>query len=197
MDEAMPLAFSGSRSRNQLVFNTELPLVRIVERNRYRTALIAFQRQRRTLMATEDTIVAGVRTQIRQLRVVAENYKITQRSVELAYLQVENSRDTFIAPPTPTAPQLGTGTATGGNAGSNAALTQQLLEAQRNLVQAQNDLMTTWVNYLTTRMQLYRDLELMPLDGRGVWTDDVETCHCPPDRPQSQPRADAEPAQRP
>lgn len=176
--QAKPFAFDGSRSRHQLAFNAELPLVRIVERNSYRASLIGWQRQRRTLMATEDTIVAGARAQLRQLRVLAENYRIQQRAVELAYLQVENSLDTFRAPPLPTNQPLA-----GGAAGSSAALTQQLLEAQRNLIDAQNRLVTVWVQYLTTRMQLYRDLELMPLDYRGAWTDDVATCYCPPNLP--------------
>ncbi len=174
-DQAMSFAFAGSRSRHQLVLNGELPLVRILERNNYRASLIGFQRQRRTLMASEDNIVASVRSQLRQLRVLAENYKIAQRAVELAYLQVENALDTFRAPPIPSNQPLGTGNV----AGNDAALTQQLLEAQNNLIRAQNNLVTLWVQYLTTRMQLYRDLELMPLDARGVWTDDVERCHCP------------------
>jgi hypothetical protein len=170
-----PFAFSGSRSKNQLIFNGQLPLVRILERNNYRASLISWQRQRRTLMATEDNIMADVRSELRSLRVLAENYRIAQRATALAYLQVENSLETFRAPPVPTT------ALPGGGGDSAAALTQQLLEAQRNLITAQNQLVTLWVQYLTTRMQLYRDLELMPLDPRGVWIDDVSTCLCPPD----------------
>lgn len=167
-----PFAFDGSRSRHRLVFNGELPLVRIVERNIYRASLIGWQRQRRTLMGTEDTIVSNVRSEVRQLRVLAENYRISQRAVELAYLQVENSLDVFRTPPLPTAQTT-----------DSSALTQQLLEAQRNLITAQNQLVTFWVQYLTTRMQLYRDLEIMPLDPRGAWIDDISTCHCPDGSP--------------
>jgi hypothetical protein len=168
-----PFAFDGSRSRHQLMFNGELPLVRVLERNAYRASLIGWQRQRRTLMEAEDSVVAGARAQIRQLRVLAENYRIAQRAVELAYLQVENSLDVFRTPPLP----AGAGGASAGE--SPTALTQQLLEAQRSLIDAQNRLVTFWVQYLTTRMQLYRDLELMPLDPRGAWTDDIATCECP------------------
>ena len=59
-----------------------------------------------------------------------------------------------------------------------AALTQQLLAAQRSLPTAQNALLTVWINYLDTRLQLYRDLELMPLDARGVWIDQITDCDC-------------------
>ena len=44
-----PLNFKGQIARHQLSLNTELPLVRRVERNSYRASLIAFQRQRRNL----------------------------------------------------------------------------------------------------------------------------------------------------
>src|SRR5262249_10524127 len=123
----LPFAFAGSRTTNQLIMNFELPLVRITERNNYRATLIAFQRQRRALQEAEDLVVQGIRGEIRQLRVLAENYKIQQRQVELAYLTVESSLDTFQAPPSP-------GVAS--NAAQAASLTQQLLNAQARLPQA-------------------------------------------------------------
>ena len=48
-----------------------------------------------------------------------------------------------------------------------------MLNAQAGLNGAQNALFGLWINYLNTRIQLYRDLELMPLDFRGVWTDEL------------------------
>lgn len=164
---AKPLDFEGSRSRHQLILNTELPLVRKLERNDYRTALIAFQRQRRAVMSAEDTVANTVRAEIRQLRLLAQNYKIQQRAVELAYYQVETSFDEFRAPP-----QVG-GAAGGGRAANAAALTQQLLNAQSRLLQVQNQLFGFWINYQIFRLQLYRDMELMPLDSRGAWIDEL------------------------
>jgi hypothetical protein len=172
LGEAKPLAFGGSRNRHQLVINGELPLVRRAERNTYRAILIAFQQQRRDQMAAEDRILREVRSELRQLRVQAENYKIQQRAVELAYSQLENSLETFRAPPAPGAQ---------GGAASAAALTQQLLNALNSLPREQNVLVSTWINYQVARLQLYRDLELMPLDNRGVWIDEPATDehHCP------------------
>jgi outer membrane protein TolC len=163
--EAQPFNFGNSRFRDQLIFNGELPLVRKLERNEYRAALINYQRQRRELMATEDNVVVGVREEIRLLRQLVDSYKIQRRLVELAYLQVESSQEELEAPP----PVGGAGT----TAASAAALTQQRLNAQASLLRAQNQLYATWINYLTTRLELYRDLELMPLDFRGVWTDEL------------------------
>jgi hypothetical protein len=205
-----PLAFGGSHNKHTVSLNTELPLVRLNERNSYRAALIGYQRQRRSLMEAEDLVIQIIRGDLRQLRILAENYKIQQRQVELAYLTVESSLESLVQPPQPTggatASPIGggaTGGATGGTtgttggaqagggataggggaggggfggAGNAAALTNQLLQAQNSLVIAQNGILTVWINYQNTRFQLYRDLELMPLDSRGVWNDDNASC---------------------
>jgi hypothetical protein len=163
-DEASLLGFAGTRTRHTVTLRVEPPFVRRAERNQYRAALISFQRSRRNLMAFEDNIVTDSRTNLRQLRQLTETYNLQQRVVELAYSQVDNARATFTAPPDPTSAR--------GAAGEAAALTQQLLEAQSSLLQAQNDLFTTWVNYQTVRMDLFLDLELLPLDARGIWIDD-------------------------
>lgn len=189
--QAKPLAFGGSRNQNQLFLNGELPLVRKLERNTYRAALIAYQRRRRALMANEDQILLAVRTDLRQLRQQAETYKIAKRQVELAYFQVENSLDVFRQPPQPTPVTAGTSTAATTNAVSAAALTTQLLGAQQSLVGAQNQMISAWINYHVIRMQLFLDLELMPLDPRGVWTDVAATCQCPAERNPDRRPADA------
>lgn len=161
-----PLEFTGSRTRHRVAIRYEPPIVRRVERNAYRAALISYQRQRRILMAFEDNIITDGRTDLRQLRQLGETYKIQHRAIELAYAQVDNARNTFVAPPDP-------GIGGGGNNQANvAALTEQLLNAQSALLQTQNQLFTTWINYQNARMNLALDLELLPLDTRGLWTDE-------------------------
>jgi hypothetical protein len=174
-----PLVFGGSRSTQQLVIDGQLPLVRRAERNAYRTALIAYQRARRNLQATEDFILNDVRTDIRTLRVLGEAYRIQQRAVEVAYDQVENSLDVLQAPPQPDVPVAGQAQQPGSaaaqtqqSAANAASLTQQLLNAQTSLVNAQNQLYTVWINYLIARMTFYRDIERLQLDPRGVWIDE-------------------------
>lgn len=163
----VPLGLGGSRTRNQLIVNGELPLVRRLERNNYRTAILGYQRSRRALQATEDFILNTIRNEVRSLRTLAEQFKIQQRTVDVSYALVENSLDVFQAPPDPRS------VGGGQTAGNAAALTQQLLNAQSSLVRAQNDLYDIYVRYLIARMQLYRDLELLPLDSRGVWNDEL------------------------
>src|SRR5207247_2507020 len=116
----------------------------------------------------EDFAVQAVRGELHTLRDLAENYKIQQRQLELAYLTLDNALSTIDAPPRVAPPGAA---AAAGAADGPAALTQQLLSAQASLPRAQNQLLTVWINYLNTRLQLYRDLELMPLDERGVWID--------------------------
>lgn len=161
---AEPLAFDQTRTRHQLTMNFQLPLVRFAERNNYRAVLIAYQRARRALMAAEDTIAFQVRTDIRQLRVFVTNYKIQQKQMELAYRIVESALETFRAPPNP---------AQGANtAGNEAALTQQLLNAQASLPQTQNLLYSIWINYRISRQQIFLDTGIMQVDDRGLWVND-------------------------
>jgi hypothetical protein len=158
-----PFAYSGDRSSHQLVINAQLPLVRRAERNAYRTAQINYQSTRRLLMAFEDNIANDVRNDIRQLRAIAEVYKIQQRVVEQSYSIVENAAEVLFAPPVPGVPF---------DPGTAASLTTQLLQALSGLLTAQNTLYTYWVGFITNRIQLYLDLELMQLDERGIWRDE-------------------------
>jgi hypothetical protein len=173
---AQPVNINASSLRHRLILTGDLPLVRIQERNAYRATLINWQRQRRNLMAFEDTIIEDVRNEIRQLRALSQTYDIQKLAVELAYLILDNALETTYAPSKPG----GAGGAQGNNDSSQAAFTQQLLDAQRSKLTAQNTLFQIWIDFLTTRTFLYRDLELLPLDPRGVWIDEIETCQCDP-----------------
>lgn len=185
---ANPLAFSGDRTTSTLTINGELPLVRRAERNAYRTALIGYQRQRRTLQSFEDNIANDVRADIRELRTIAELYRVQQRLIELGYSQVDNAQAILLAPPAPGAQT---------DAGSAAALTQQVLQAQSSLLQAQNTLYTIWVNFLISRMSFYLDLELMQLDERGLWCEEPISRDDDPGRPDpARPDGERLPAPR-
>jgi len=179
--EASFVGFAAARTTHTLSLRTDLPIVRRAERNQYRTALISYQRQRRLLMAFEDNVLNDTRQDLRQLRQTAETLKLTQRAVELAFAQVDNARATLLAPPDPRVSD---------SAGGPAALTEQLLNAQDGLVQAQNTLYTTWVNFLTARMELYLDLDLLPIDPRGNWTDELSS---PSGRPEPTPARPGDP----
>ena len=126
--------------------------------------------------APEDLTVQAVNGELYTLRLLADQYKLQQRQLELAYLTIDSSLESLQAPTAPPPPPGQASTRSG--ADGPAALTQQLLNAQRTLPTAQNNLLSVWVNYLNARLQLYRDLELMPLDARGVWIDEIRDCDC-------------------
>ncbi len=172
---AQPLKIGGSTTSHQLILNTQLPLTRIQERNNYRAAQIAYQRQRRALQEAEDIAVRDVDNELTNLRQFAEQYKIQQRQLELAYKTIDSSLESLQAPVAPAVPA---GLPPRSQQDGPAALTQQLLTAQRSLPAAQSLLLSIWVSYLNARLQLYRDLELMPLDARGVWIDQIRDCDC-------------------
>ncbi len=169
---AQPFDFNASRTQQQLILNAELPLVRVRERNNYRAALIGYQRQRRVLQRAEDQVALDVRQELILLRQQLELYRIQTRQIELSYEVAENALDTLQQPP-----QVGV---TGLDTQTRAAtLTNQLIQAQTSLYNAQFTMTTIWITYLNDRDQLYRDLELMAFDPRGVWIDNVAECLCP------------------
>jgi hypothetical protein len=187
-----PFNFSGPRSTNQLVINMQLPLVRRAERNAYRSALIDYQRARRNVMAFEDNIANDVRGDVRELRTLAQLYKIQLRVLEVQYAQVDNATALLLAPPAPLAPRTIATT----DQVAAAALTNQVLGAQANLVIAQNTLYQLWIAFITSRMTFYLDLELMQLDDRGVWTDEFTNRIQYDDRPDARQPAN-QPAGQP
>jgi hypothetical protein len=143
-------------------------------------------------MINEDQVVFEARFQLRNLRALANNYQNIQRTnIELAYVQVDQALQQFAQPLAPTGsdlPGFVGPTAPRPQAQDPAALTTQLLTAQNSLLSAQNSLYSTWIGYLTTRMNFYRDLGVMPLDSRGVWIDASASCDCnSPDQSTEQP----------
>ncbi len=174
---ANPFAFSGSRSTHQLIFTGQLPLVRILQRNNYRSTLINFQQSRRSLMAFEDQLLFNVRFDLRQLRVLANNYqRVQKRQIELAYMQVDQALQAFSQPQAPPGADSVLAGLIGPvsgrpQVGDPAALTTQLLSTQTSLLGSQNDLYNTWINFAISRTYIYREMGVMPLDNRGVWID--------------------------
>ena len=55
-------------------------------------------------MAFEDNIANDVRADLRELRTLAQLYRIQQRVVELGYSQVDNAQAILLAPPAPVLP---------------------------------------------------------------------------------------------
>ncbi|HEY2156153.1 MAG TPA: hypothetical protein VGH33_11020, partial [Isosphaeraceae bacterium] len=161
-----PFGFVDQAKQFSLVLNAELPLIRINERNQFRTALINYQRQRRQLMSQEDFQKLQLRNDLRNLQVGYLSYQLAKRNFVLYARQKDQAFENIVAPPQGGAG--GAGAAGGaGNAGTNASAavqTQNLTQAQNALINIENNLVTTWYGYQTSRMILYRDLGTLPYD---------------------------------
>lgn len=155
-----PLRFRGPTGRLRVGVQYDAPLTRLSERNTYRQALIEYQQARRGYIAFRDQIHLAFRNRVRQIRLNQLNFETRRAAVTVAVSQVEQTRLRLDKPPQP---------------GETSTLTnttaRDLVDALRNLTQAQNDFVSVWVNYEVQRLGLDYDLGTMQLDACGQWLD--------------------------
>ncbi|WZO95991.1 hypothetical protein EP7_002964 [Isosphaeraceae bacterium EP7] len=149
-----PFGFIDQAKQFSLVLNAELPLVRVAERNNFRTALITYQRQRRILQNAEDSIKQQVRQELRQLQLNYQNYEIARINLVLNLRQKDQAQEQIIAPPA----------AGGANTANAAVQTTNVISAQGGVANVEGQLVSLWLAYQTQRLSLYRDLGIMPYD---------------------------------
>lgn len=144
----------GHLGDDEVSFSVDVksPMTQIAQRNAYNTALVEYQRQRRTYMALEDTVKQQIRQSWRQLMVSEERLEIDRQTVRNAALQYDNAALE----------------ATRGGQGN--AL--NLLNALDTVLQAQNSLVRDWITYETNRLNIFRDMGIMQIDSDGVWEDE-------------------------
>ncbi len=151
-----PFGFSDQAKQFSLVLQTELPLIRVTQRNTYRQALITYRRQQRNLQSIEDDLKQLVRQDVYAIINFGENYEIAKTTLLLNVRQRDNIQLSIIAPPT--------SIDAGANAASQATQTINLLSAINTVLTVENQLLTNWVQFQTERLQLFRDTGLMPID---------------------------------
>jgi outer membrane protein TolC len=147
------IRFDGESSRYSAGLQFDGPLNRFAERNAYRSAQISYQQQRRSYMASEDSIVNEVRGDLRSLTQSRFNFQTTRQQLIAAARQVDFSRGQVQNPPE----------------GSDSSLTRNLLDSLADLRNARNGLISSWLNYEVARIGLFVDLELLLLDEQGRW----------------------------
>lgn len=159
---ANPFDFRASASQYTVGLAFDSPLNRKAERNLYRASLISYQQARRSFMALDDQIQAAIRLDIRLLETERANFSIARQSLIVAARQVEGARDRLLVIP---------------NAADSTA-TQEVLNALTALLQAKSTLISSWINYRSSRAQLLLDMDALRLDERGLPEDggDLEAC---------------------
>ncbi|MFO7957196.1 MAG: TolC family protein [Candidatus Brocadiia bacterium] len=141
-----PTNFQADRTDLSAGFEVDLPLDKKSERNQYRSRLITLERRRRDLCEARDRVVQEVRDAWRQFTRAQRSYEIQRDSVTLAERRVESAELRL---------QAGRAEAT------------DLLDAQERLVQAQNDVAQSLVDYTVARLALARDMEILGVGPTG------------------------------
>ncbi|HAW27138.1 MAG TPA: hypothetical protein DCY03_03310 [Planctomycetaceae bacterium] len=150
-----PLDFRGSQAGLRAGVEFTAPLSLIQERNAYRESQIEYQRQRRTFMEAQDDVTFEIRQSWRELNVLRQNFETSRVQIRLAALQYDSAVEATSDP---------------AQAGRNQGL--NLLNALSSVLEAQNSLISNWVNYEQNRLNIYRDMGIMEIDENGIWKDD-------------------------
>ncbi len=155
------LDFRAATSRLRLGIEFDAPLARLLERNGYRESLINYQRSRRNLIQSRDSLQKGLRALLRTLKQRRLQLEIQRRAVTIALRRVDQTQLSLLAPP----PQGQPGT----RPQINPTTAINLLSAQSSLQSSQNALLRAWLDYYAARLRLYRELGVMQLDPSGAW----------------------------
>lgn len=161
-----PFDFRADESEYRAGIEFDTPLDQIAERNVFRAAQIGYQQARRSYVGIEDNVKLDVRQFVRTLE--AQANEIAQRQRRIQY----TARELELAETQADATQRGL----------------SLNNALRNLNRAQDELIEAWLDYETTRLNLYRDTGLMRINDRGFWADSYyQTLFDEPDQERRSP----------
>jgi outer membrane protein TolC len=126
----------------------DLPLDRVPEQNIYRKALIILNQRQREYTEFADTVKLQVRQAHRSLVEACERYRVLSEALDLAqrrfnktFLLVQHSR----------------------------ASTRRVLDAQRDLFDAQNGAAQALVDYKIAILSFYRDTGILQVRPDGMW----------------------------
>ncbi len=136
----------------------DAPLTRLGERNQYRQSLIEYQQARRSYYQYEDDVARRLRGRIRTILTNELNFELQRLAVLEAARQIDRNEDIRIES------EL-SGQATGATAARDA------VSALDDLLQAQNNFMSIWVNIEVDRRNLDLELGTLQLDQDGLWID--------------------------
>jgi hypothetical protein len=155
-----PLEFRDTNGRLRVGVEFDSPTSRLAERNVYRQSLIEYQQARRSYYQFVDQIYQGLRSTLRQIRLNEVNFELRREAVLVAIAQVDLTQLRLSEPPKPEATEQ-----------FNNTTARDLVQALGDLLNAQNDLLSVWVNNRVQRLNLELDLGVMLLDNEGLRVD--------------------------
>jgi sarcosine oxidase delta subunit len=154
-----PVDFRGSSSSYRAGVAVQAPLDQAAERNAYREALINYQRAKRDYMLSEDNVKAAIRSSWRQLQILEQNLETARQALTYSALEYDQAAELANAPTRP------------GQSSQGGVQGRNIISAINNVLSAQNNLVGIWVDYERLRLNIYRDMDIMEIDSRGVWVD--------------------------
>ena len=155
-----PVGFDTDYSRVRMGLQLDTPTTRLIERNRYRTALINYQQARRDYMLFEDQVEQSLRNTLRIVKLSQINLEVRRAAVRVAIAQVDIARLRLNPPVRPNQPTRTSPTAA-----------RDLVSALTDLLNAQNDLLNVWVSYEVLRVLIEFEMGTMEIDEQGIWLD--------------------------
>lgn len=155
-----PFRLRDTNGRLRVGIEFDSPTSRLAERNVYRESIIQYQQARRSYYQFVDQINQGLRATLRQTRLNEINLELRREAVFVAVAQVDLVRLRLTEPPKP-----------GETASFNNTTARDLVQALGDLLSAQNDLLSVWVNNRVQRLQLELQLGVMLVDSEGLRVD--------------------------
>lgn len=141
-------SINWDRRRWEGAVDLDLPLDRKAERNIYRASLVFLQRAERADELARDTAKFEIYEQWRAIEQAKLNYRIAEQQVELAQRRLEEQL---------LLDELGKGEA------------RDLIDAQTDLLDAQNQRTSTVVDHFLARLRLWRDMGILYVSEDGSW----------------------------
>ena len=145
---ADPGELERTRDRYQISMELDLPVDRLVEKNNYRRALIALMQHQRNHQELTDTVILEVRNAFRRMKEAHDQHVIEQTNVDLAQ---SRTRNTLLL------------------LQYDRASTRDVLDAQKDLLNARNAVTDSLVSYLISSLEYLRDTGTLKVKPDGMW----------------------------
>jgi outer membrane protein TolC len=154
--------FDPNKLRYTAGLRLNLPVDRLRERNTYRATLVSFESQLRSLSLTLDRFHDLIERNLRTLEQTRLNHLNALESRRVAERRVENNVMLLEA---------------------GRATIRDVREAQDGLIQAQNNLSTSYADYLSARLALLLNMGVIDTRPDKFWlTDPLRNCLAPNQR---------------
>tara|TARA_B100000927_G_scaffold118241_2_gene95591 strand:- start:3443 stop:5134 length:1692 start_codon:yes stop_codon:yes gene_type:complete len=151
-DDTTP-AIDWDRRRWEGTLDLDLPLDRKAERNIYRATLLFLERAKRADELARDNAKLDIYNDWRTLDLAKLNFRIAEQEVALASRRLEEQL---------LLSELGRGEA------------RDLVDAQNDLVNAQNERTATVVVHTLARLRLWKDMGILYIGDDGAWVERLE-----------------------